>query len=401
MKALGFMDRLYMPRLFRFILLVCFLANLGLVEAVLDSILQSPTKTKGLPIEQEMENERTLVNFIREKTKLAREKDAQGAYSPYDYFGDLQKISDMKKELGGNRTTIYPYINEMCSLSEKSFKKGFTEQDLIIAREKYENHVDPGRVSREESIKHLSEIGWSGVLSWFFWVYVKSFILAAVLFLIWINGEREEDYEEREERFFSIRNPAGFVLALVLYPVVILSVMWKWIKYTGKGVYIEAELRRTKKRLFALLSEDEISRIRRFVKSGLPVSAWREQLIGQGLVFRHSLALALLVTIIVVIIPRPGETRTGDLSRAEPGPYIAVEQALGSHLARMQIDEGQDDDSGGFPYFLVSGFQEAILLPVCLFRLVKKVFRIGEIPKRIDHVPRRGLFGLRPVLAAN
>lgn len=390
MKALSFMDRLYRPKLFRFVLLLCFLANLGFLEAILDSSLQSPTKTKGLPIEQEMENEKTLVNFIREKTRLAREKDAESAYSPYDYFGDLQEISDMKKELGISITTD-PASQEMFSLARKSIKKGlFTDYDISVASEGYKDHVDPMRESREEFHEAIRKAGWSGVLCFLLLIYLKNLDLAFVLFLMWIKEDRE---------IFSLRNPFGFVLALIMYPVVMTCVFWQWMKHAEQRIHLEAELRRTKKKLFTVLSDDEVARIRRLVKSGLPASAWRRQLAGQGLVFRHSLALALLVTIIMVIIPRPGESRTWNLSRA--GPFFMAEQELGHNLARMQIDEGQDDEhGGGFHDFLVSGFQEAILLPVQLLRLVEEVFSVEEIPKDIDHIPRR-LFGLRPVLAAN
>lgn len=389
MKVLDLISRLYRPKLFKFLLLVCFLVSLGVIEG-----LQSlPTSNDGMNVEERAEKTVLMHKFVLAKLEIARKKDAEGAYSPYNYFQNLREVFDKEKELGFGKKLIHYGLQEMVFLSRKSLDKGFTEHDVDIARKGYDEYTDPGREPREQAFEHLRELGWSGVLSWLFGVYLKTFMLAFVFFLILINEDRK-----REGEIFSLRSPASFVLAVVLYPVVISCICWNWFRFTSKGILEEAEFRRTKRKIFTLLSDDEMAKIRRFVKSGLPASAWRRQLVGQGLVFRHSLALALLVTLILIIIPRPGEARGGNLSRA--GPHFMVVEQLNHNLARIQIDEDQDDDGRGFPDFLTSGFQQVILLAVCLFRLVEEVFRIGEIPKRIDHVPRR-LFGLRPVLAAN
>jgi hypothetical protein len=388
MKVLSLISRLYRPRLLKLILFLCFLVNLGIM-----SDLQSLSTSEGMSAEERMEKIVLLNEFISGKVDIARKKDTEGAYSPYDYFRDLREIFDKKRELGAD-TNIYNDLQEMGILTQKSLGKGFTGHDVVVAREEYKEYIDPARVPREQSNRHLSEIGWSGTLSWLLGVYLKSLILAFVLFLIWINEDKKDGKE-----LFGLRNPASFAVALVLYPAVISCVSWQWLKHTGHVILVEAELRRTKKRLFTLLSEDELAWIKRFIRSGLPVSVWRRNLVGQGLTFRHGVVLALIVTIIMVIIPKPGEARTRDLSRA--GPCFRTEQSLGHNLARMHVEEQEYEQSGDFPDRLIFGFQDVLPnLPVCLFRPVAEIFRVEETPKDIDHVPR-GLFGLNRGFATN
>jgi hypothetical protein len=321
----------------KFFLLLVFAFNLGLPQGCTRVAIEDFKKTGS--VENRFQEELKLRQFIMRKVDLAEQKIAAGNhYSPYDYFQDLADYHAKRKELKVS-DGFCPEIDRLMSISQLSINRGpFKERDIEIAREKYKSFIDPGRIPREEIQKDLKSLGWRGILFWLLWLYLKTMPLILILYFIWMRDERRAigDYGS-----FRFPKPGKFLLLLVGYPFVFGYRVIRWWIVTSREAVAEAELRRSN-RLFAYISEKDLEKIKRFAKSNLSFSQWRGQLRELGFKPRHSLASALLVTLMFMFFIRPLEAGTRQVK--DHVTNLALEQIVSSqNLPRMSIvDAGKN-----------------------------------------------------------
>lgn len=379
------LELIYRARLLKFILFFLFLVNTGLVEGLLSLPISGQSTDK-----ERIKKQTILIDFVQERIEQAEAFVGQGGvYSSRNYFGDLKRIFDKEKELAIS-TSVYNESQKLWALLLRSLKNGDAQGDnLEKYRDEYREYIDPGHKPREKFKKQVRRLGLFGVLTWFFILYLKSLPLALILYLIWLN-----DDWKKEQGKFCFRSPVSFILALIIYPAVIGYLMWQWCSYERRGVWAEAELRRTKNKLFTILSEDEVSQIRQFAQSGLSIGQWQKYLRHQGLIYRHSLIVALLATLIVTLafafIPRPSEAKPSKQRQAIAlKQYIA--QELGGNLARMSIRgdraKGEQNDYGDCQDLVYEFCQFWFSPLVRAFKAVVSFFKLKEIYRKIDHVP--------------
>ncbi len=162
----------------------------------------------------------------------------------------------------------------------------------------YRQAVDPIEEQREKVFSTLRQITLREAASWLLNTYLYLLPWFAVLFLIWSLEE-----SNKKKNFF--KNPFSLIVSIIIYPIVILCLLIRWVRLTGRKVRVTTELRRTKEKFFSLLSEDESERIQQFVHSNLSVANWKSLLHSEGRSYHHHFVTALVVTVLFMIIGNP------------------------------------------------------------------------------------------------
>jgi hypothetical protein len=384
-------DETWIIKLF---LLIVFAFNLGLPQGCFRVAVEDFKKTGSA--ENRFQEEFKLRQFIMKKVDLAQQKMASGDfYSPYDYFQDLADYYAKQKELKISNG-FSPEINRLMDFVQSSINRGpFTNRDIEKAREQYKEFIDPGRVPREEIRKIVKALGWRGVLVWFFWLYFYTLPLIFFLYLIWMRDERRAsgDYGP-----FKFPKPLRFLALLVGYPLVFGYYMIRWWFVTSREAIAEAELRRTN-RLFAYISEENLERIKGFAKSNLSLSEWRRQLREMGLKPRHTLASALMVTLMFMFFIRPAEA--GAKKMKNYAGSIALEQIESfQNLPRMGIDKAMKIQAEKSSWtedkkkddLAIRCWQDEVFLPCILVPHHYFLFPLAEFFRKIFHVPLQAVW---------
>lgn len=378
------LELMYRPWLLKFVLFFLFVVNMGFVEGFFLS-LHEPEKPT-MTIEERANCQIALCNFAKEKIKQAKKLAETGeVYSPYHYFHDLTILSDKQKELGSVVSLNY-YFQQLMALTRQSLDNGYGEYDIEIARAKYKKHIDPAREARDEAFTTIGRIGLNGVLNWFLLLYLKTLPLALLLYLIWLNEDKKRN------KNFCFRSPLSFVLALMVYPLVVAYVVFKWLQYSERRIWTEAEMRRTKNRIFTFLSDDEISQIRDFAQSGLSAICWRKQLLAQGLFLKHGLTKAVIATLVMAflmsLLPRATVIAS---SKKKVYDEVVAEQLnqLGHNLARMSIEKDETNNQNDWiDKDLLHEFWLFDFKPQTrAFFWMLNCLNIQEFIKNIDHIP--------------
>ena len=301
------------PVTIKFILAGLFLYNIGLFSLLsnVESTVQPPQKENC---------GREDIQYLNEKVRRAQELGAN--YGPENYFSDLTEIQLKEKKNDFDRGAviyIQSSINNLLSIfsdnvsfckmhgSEKDFNEFL--QRLSIARDKHQEIVDPGCKKREAEFN--AKVNRSGFwtdtllsfLSWLGIFYLKNFLLAFVLIWIWW-------YQEKER--IKINNPLSFFICLVFYPITIIRV-WRKSLIDGTRMFaMSIEFKRRQTDIFSMISDDELTDIKRFVKSNFKVSDYHNYLDNRGLIRQQSFLPAVVISLIflIVVIPRVSASAT-------------------------------------------------------------------------------------------
>ncbi|MCK4540181.1 hypothetical protein KAU09_03440 [Candidatus Parcubacteria bacterium] len=360
------------------------MTSAGFVEGFLN--LHEPGKpTLTMTTEERAERQIALYGFAKEKVRQAKNlAEAGEVYSPYHYFRDLAIFSDKQKELELDAVVNLNYFHQLMYLARQSLDNGYNEYDVKIAREKYKKHIDPAKEARDEAFATIRQMGINGILDWCFLLYFKTLPLALLLYLIWLNEDKKRN------KNFCFRSPLSFVLALIAYPFVAAYIFFKWLQYSERRIWAEAELRRTKNKIFTFLSDDEIGQIKDFAKSSLSVICWRKQFLAQGLFLKHGLVkaviAALVMSFLMLLLPRA--TVIASSKKKVCDTEIIAEQ-LGQNLARMYIEKDETNNQNDWidkdllHEFLLFDFR----LTARVFSWVLNYLGIQEFVKNIDHIP--------------
>ena len=186
----------------------------------------------------------------------------------------------------------------LLDISQKNLRAGlYSNKDVDLARNTFKEKTDPGSGAREAlKLDMAKKTFWPSVTSWLWHFYLINLPLAFMLFMLWWYKEKKD---------FKISNPFSFIIALVFYPIIIGLVIYEALSEKSRYYLAEAELRRTKSKMFSILSKNELADIRRFAKSrGLTLDDWRNYLDNQGLKPQGILMSSLVVTILFMAIPK-------------------------------------------------------------------------------------------------
>jgi len=392
---MGFLKMIYWPRWIKFFMFIPLLFVLGLPQACWQNHAEEIAREKSSPSLSPEEHRKVLLlydQFLERKETQARKKIAEGGrYAPKDYFNDMRDERFERERLGMDRlvnhSLVRPGTNNLWALIKEQLEIHHNYDELKEAQKDYEDLFDPAYESRKKAFADLRVLGWSGILIWFFFLYLKAMPFALGLFMVWIW----EGQEQKNESLFP--NPLKLLWALLLYPIVIGKVFCGWAKRAEREYRAEAELRRTKESLFTYLSLEETQKIKRFGKSAVSLSCWRERLVALGLRPRHSFVAALAVTLLLSLTPFFGQEES-QAKEKELMPKIAWEQILeqGQHLPRADIEkDAQSQYDNNLPAIV---FDEFLCLTraslAIIFRAIEDSFRFMILCRRIDHIPITG-----------
>lgn len=221
------------------------------------------------------------------KVKKAQEYiDNGGRYTADNYFADLREFVDSVKSFG--QEPIGMVMSRLVGIDIRSR----SQEQVDIARSKHFPEMTAQEMQLAKNTPAFSETcKEAGVYVWAWWFgwYLKSLGLALVLFLIW-------QYEESDYEKIQLRNPVSFMVALLLYPFVI-------IRRIRRRWHAEYEVRRRKEKLFSLLSRDEIALVKNFAKSNLSLKQFRQDLSLKGYVPKYSFIVVLFAMIFMAFVP--------------------------------------------------------------------------------------------------
>lgn len=346
-------------------LLVVFLYNVGVFGGLSDLL----TQVNNINNKETSEAHEVLRVFMAEKIRNAERiiHTKKDFYSESRYHSDLADVFRKMEELElkpGLPNEIN-YLERLCyGKTSLSGKHGNVAKVIHRHEDIYEYFQSAESLVKKNELKNI--------LPWLWKMYLKNFWLAFVFLLLECGASRR-----------GFRNPCTFVLLLAVYPATIGFIFYRWFRLLGRSYIAEAELRRSKEKLFSLLSEDEIVQIRKFAEGSTSLRSWRE-----GFAVRHAFVPALAVTIIISVIPQSlhAEIVSGDIA---DGSAVQIMQ----HLPRMDIESDDSIDDLDFSDRMASDFLQCI----CAFSFVKMVcgtvtFFITslsppEVLRKIDHVP--------------
>lgn len=280
------------------ILAIIFLQNIGLFSLIhtMPAERQAPEKADGGKEDRK---------FLNEKTRQA--KNLGNDYGPEAYFADLTEIRLKTKNndfdryaamnVGYTTTTLVNQFNQNV-LSHRRSESGVDYdkylERLNVAREKCLNITDPEGQKRaaEFKIKTSSPNYWRdtliSILSWLLSFYLKNLPFALVLLWIWW-------YEDKDK--LKINNPLSFLICLILYPITIISV-WK----NGARIFaMSVDYKRREADIFAMISDDELTDIKRFARSNLKISDYQNYLKSRGLTYQHALVPVMMATFVLLL----------------------------------------------------------------------------------------------------
>lgn len=276
---------------FKILLPMLFLYNIGFFSLNFSKLLIDTNQNP--PFNQKNNSE--LIKFVNEKSRVAQKKDRK--YGPYDYFADLREIKKFEKSHPGTMG-YHNMINSLMSLHSNNIKnRYFSADDVTKAREYFDELDNPGITQRNKiEAEHLKKTWLPNLTAWSLKNYLKNLPLAFILFLFWwYQGKKH----------LKVLNPLSFLVSLIFYPITIALVIKEALTEEGRYYFAEAELRRTKDKMFSMLSADEVADLKRFAKSrGLTLNDWKKHLANQGFTPQRMLVPAIAVTVLFMFIPR-------------------------------------------------------------------------------------------------
>lgn len=300
-----------------------------------------------------------------------RAKSLGKNYTPEQYFIDLKILeSSSYRNQAPSRFDIIHRI--MARVREN-----YSMAQIDAAREKI-GTVDS---TSPEVHQHYERI-FSRLPSWLLERYLFCLPLALILFLLWFYGE----LDKTKRRW---PNLWRFVLALAIYPIVIVSVWHSRLTRSTRGWLAEASFRQGKRQVTQKLSAGERAQIQRFATGQQSWRSWRQSLVSQGWQSRHSFALALVATMVLIVCVRAVPAQTLPCVHQQ----VSIQQDDG-HLPRDKIDNQQPNQPNGTSQMdwvvLTAGYQEPSLANTGPVIVDRQHELISYVPRPPDHIPITG-----------
>jgi len=360
----------------KILLPLLFLYNVGFFSLDFSGYLKELGKSEPY----NFEGQKKLAKLVDEKVKVAEAKGTK--YSPADYFNDLAEITILKKSLKG---VMNNWDYRLLDLSQKNINAGlYSNEDVDLARNIFKEKTDPGSVARESlRIETSKRTFWPSVTNWLWHFYLKNLPLAFILFMLWWYKQKET---------FKLTNPFSFIIALIFYPIIIGLVIYEALNEKGRYYLAEAELRRTKSKMFSILSKDELEDLRRFAKSrGLTLDDWRNYLGNQGFKPQGILISSLVVTILFMAIPKFSFSQS-KLEKTETNIFTTIlttQVNAPPETASITHEDENNNAPGSFAGildFFSYSFNPKNINPIVLKAWTKK-FHLQEVVFKIEHIP--------------
>lgn len=284
------------------ILAIVFLQNIGFFSFIgnMPAEKQAPEKTDG-----GKEDNQYLNGKIRNAENLGDN------YGPEAYFADLTEIKLKTKNNDFDRYAVINVSYTTNALLSKfhtnviNHRKSGSQTDhdeymkrLTVAQQKCIAITDPEMQKRdiEFKIKTSSPTYWGdtfiSILSWLLDFYLKNLPLALVLLWIWW-------YEDKNK--LSINNPLSFLICLILYPVVIIRTWTLKTREVTRIFTMSVDYKRRQTDIFSLISDNELADIRRFAKSDLKISEYRNYLRNRGMSYQHALIPVMMAAFVLLL----------------------------------------------------------------------------------------------------
>lgn len=289
----------------KFLLILLFLNNIGLFS------LDLP-KSDYPSAPEKPDRGKADIQYLNEKVKRAEKMGR--SYTPECYFADLTEIRLKEKANDFDRWAL-PHVNYSIQSMMAVFNDNLTNsrkylndaeygklmEKLDQAREKHLLTLDPKHGIAEAALKaEMAQPGyWTKQFlksaNWLSIFYLKNLPLAFILLLLWWYKDKET---------FRINNPLSFLICLLFYPLVIIRVWKKQLNLGSRMFAMSIELKRRQKDIFSLISDDELSDLKRFARSNLKISDYRLYLENRGFTERQALTPLILVTTIFLLAPK-------------------------------------------------------------------------------------------------
>lgn len=353
------------------LLLALFLQNIGFYSFIANRKQETPPPMK-------VDNGRADMFYLNQK--VARAEKMNRDYGPEEYFADLTEIRLKEKRNDFDRLAVLQKTNAVqCLLAVFSNNVKYNREyaseaayelymaRLTAAQQKHLNIVDP-EIQRQEEISKAERQQpgyWSNlfisVLIWLARCYWLNFPLALVLLWLWW-------YQEKEK--VGINNPISFLICLVLYPIVLIRVWSRSLKYGARVFALGIEFKRRQANLFSMISDDEWSLIKKYARSEFKISAYRQNFENLGLVRRHALLPAMMVITIFMLLPK--------LSSAG-----IIQTPLNLSVCEYQIKAPPDLNTEKADLMLVNLFGNLVQMEELFIPLLVVIISLTTTPKQI------------------
>ncbi len=287
------------------LLFLLFLYNIGIFSIDLP-------KSDYVSAPEKSDRGRGDIEYLNEKVRRA-EKLGRG-YTPEHYFADLTDIKLKQKANDFDRyalMAVHQSIQNLLQVFHNNLADGRRRlsdaeyeqlmSQLEVARHKHQMRLDPEHQKAQDALEaKMAQPGyWTGVfikvINWLSLFYLKNLPLAFILILLWWYKDKQS---------FRINNPLSFLICLLLYPVIIIRVWRKQFNLGSRMFAMSIELKRRQKDIFALISDDELSDLKRFAKSNLKISDYRTYLENRGFTNRQALTPLVLMTTVLLLAPK-------------------------------------------------------------------------------------------------
>ncbi len=360
----------------KILLPLLFLYNVGFFSLDFSGYFKDLRKSEPFNPEGQLK----LSRFVNEKVKVAKAKGDK--YSPDDYFSDLYEVTRLERSLKGVMNNCN---SELLSLSQENLKNGcYDYKDVDAARSIYKEKMDPGSEARENlKLEMTKKYFWPSVRAWLWHFYLKNLPVAFILFLFWW-------YQEKNN--LKISNPLSFVISLIFYPITIALVIRESLSEKSRYYLAEAELRRTKKKMFSILSANEVADLQRFAKSrGITLNDWKNYLGNQGLKPQSLILSSLVVTILFMLIPRASFSQTtiqSNTSKIFANKIISIDKDAPPGNTFIIHHEKTHEKTCAELFtniFLIEFFLASLSRTV--FHAWLKEIQPQEVIRKIEHVP--------------
>jgi hypothetical protein len=246
----------------------------------------SQTEDNSTP-ETRSEKEQMISVFYSAKVTAAKAiVDNGGLYTPVKYFTDMRDINSYCKKNGIGRK---PILESLLGLMQMSLDR---DHSLYETLDSARDIAIPGSFAWDKKYKD-QPINWRPITQWSVGLYLHMLPWVFILFLLWL-------YEENNLKKFQMRNPLNFILLVVLHPIILFWAVSAWWINTGRETLGKIEIRRTKKRLFSLFSQDELALIEQFTKSTMSLKEFRKL---HGRTLRHSFSITVVCSLLIICMP--------------------------------------------------------------------------------------------------
>lgn len=203
--------------------------------------------------------------------------------------------------------------------------------------------------------------------------YLKYFLIFAFLIL----------FLDLQDKRLVFRSPLSFILNLLLYPFVIIRLLW----FIGLGkvreYYVEAQLRR-RSGLWSVLSDNEIKLIKSLARGELKLSTIKAQLLNSHPKIRHSLLMALGATILINTVPIKFTVAVIEVSTIVQIMQHGPQKVL-------QLEDNHDGQSSKLLLARDVGFLDPPLQLLARMKVQlitwRQKFKLCKLSRKIDHIP--------------